>query len=90
MFFKKKYFFPKNIKERGDYLKKRIALKQFRVGLQLTQQEMADKLGVHRMKYAAIENGQRHGTFVFWSTFQNVFEVPDENMWKLQKTGVTE
>lgn len=69
---------------------KRIALKQFRIGKMLTQQEMADKLGVDRTKYAAIELGKRHGTFVFWSTFQNVFEVPDENMWKLQKTGVTE
>jgi len=71
-------------------LGKRIALKQFRIGKMLTQQEMADKLGVHRMKFVAIENGQRHGDYQFWSTFQNVFEVPDENMWKLQKTGVTE
>lgn len=71
-------------------MKKRIALKQFRIGLVLTQQEMADKLGISRIKYIAIENGQRNGTYDFWSTFQNVFEVPDEKMWKLQKTGVTE
>lgn len=71
-------------------MEKRIALKQFRIGLQLTQQEMADKLGVHRMKFVAIENGQRHGDYPFWRTFQNVFKVPDEKMWKLQKTGVTE
>lgn len=71
-------------------MNKRIALKQFRVGLQHTQQEMADKLGISRVKYIAIENGLRNGTFEFWSTFQNVFKVPDEKMWKLQKTGVTE
>lgn len=71
-------------------MKKRIALKQFRIGLMLTQQEMADKLGVSRLKYISIENGQRNGDYDFWSTFQRVFNVADEKMWKLQKTGATE
>lgn len=64
-------------------MKKRIALKQFRIGLRLTQQDMADKLGISRVKYIAIENGQRYGTVEFWRTFQKAFAVADEQMWKL-------
>lgn len=64
-------------------MKKRIALKQFRIGLRLTQQDMADKLGITRVKYVAIENGQRFGTVEFWRTFQKTFAVADEQMWKL-------
>lgn len=62
---------------------KRIKLKQFRIGLQLTQQEMADKMDVSKVMYVSVENGQRQGTYAFWCTFQNVFKVPDEQMWKL-------
>lgn len=64
---------------------KRIALKQFRVGEQLTQQEMANKLEISRVTYIAIENGVRNGTVEFWRTVQKTFNVPDSEMWKLQK-----
>lgn len=64
---------------------KRIALKQFRVGLQLTQQEMADKLNISRGKYVAIENGSRNGDFAFWRTFQKTFNLSGGEVWDLQE-----
>lgn len=74
---------PREKKEVEKPKGKRIKLKQFRIGLQLTQQEMADKMNVSKVMYVSVENGQRQGTYAFWCTFQNVFEVPDEQMWKL-------
>lgn len=68
-------------------MNKRIALKQFRIGLQLTQQEMADKLNVERGKYVGIENGLRNGKYDFWENFQRTFNIPDEKMWEFQKLG---
>lgn len=64
---------------------KRIALKQFRIGVKLTQQGMADKLYVSRSTYIAIENGARNGTVDFWRTFQKAFSIPDAEIWKYQK-----
>lgn len=49
---------------------KRIKLKQLRVGLDLSQEQMADKLEVSRSNYAAIENGKRYGTLRFWRDLQ--------------------
>lgn len=66
---------------------KRIKLKQFRVGENLTQQETADKLGYSRSSYIAIENGVRDGSPKFWSRLQEVFNIPDEKMYGLQKKG---
>ena len=63
----------------------RTALKQFRIGLHLTQAEFAKKTGVSRAMYSYIERGKRQGKPEFWLNLQNVFNVPDEEMWKLQK-----
>lgn len=64
---------------------KRIRLKQFRVGLQLTQQEVADKLHITSFSYAAIENGKRDGSFQFWTDFQTAFNIADSDMYALMK-----
>jgi DNA-binding XRE family transcriptional regulator len=69
----------------GENLKKRIALKQLRIGLQLTQQEMADKLSVSRSTYIAIENGMRDGAIEFWKALKETFDVPNEKMWELME-----
>ncbi len=63
----------------------RVNLKCFRVKQQLTQEEMAEKIGVIRCTYAAIENGTRNGRDHFWNALQNAFNIPDEDMWNLKK-----
>lgn len=63
----------------------RTALKQFRIGLHLTQAQIAEKIGVSCRTYALVENGKRGGSAKFWGTLQKVFSVPDEKMYPLQK-----
>lgn len=63
----------------------RTALKQFRIGLHLKQSEMAKKMGVGRTVYGYVERGKRSGTLEFWNALQKAFDVPDSEMWKLQK-----
>lgn len=65
--------------------KMRTNLKLFRVKHQLTQEDMADKIGCIRCTYAAIENGTRNGRDFFWESLQKAFNIPDEDMWKLKK-----
>lgn len=63
----------------------RTELKAFRIRQHLKQEEMAEMTGVSRATYGFIENGARGGSADFWSTLQEVFGVPDADMWKLQK-----
>lgn len=63
----------------------RTNLKLFRVKHQLTQEEMADKIGCIRCTYAAIEGGTRNGRDFFWQSLQKAFDIPDEDMWALKK-----
>lgn len=63
----------------------RTNLKLLRVQNKLTQEQMAEKIGITRANYAAIENGRRTGRDHFWNSLQKVFNIPDEEMWKLKK-----
>lgn len=63
----------------------RTNLKVFRVAHKLTQAEIAAKLGVSRQTYAYVERGERLGTQSFWDTLQQVFNVPDSEMYSLMK-----
>lgn len=65
--------------------KKRLALKQFRVGLDKTQDEFAGAANYERSHYAAVEAGKRHGTLEFWTSLQKAWDIPDEKMWGLMK-----
>ena len=61
-------------------------LKIFRVQNDLTQGGMADKIGVTRATYAAVENGIRNGgSKMVWMKLQQAFNIPDGEMWALQK-----
>ena len=62
---------------------KRLKLKQLRVGLDLSQEQMADTLGVGRSLYAAIENGQRYGKLQFWKTLEITHNVPKEEVYEM-------
>ena len=61
---------------------KRIKMKQWRVGLDMSQEQMADSLGVSRSMYSAIENGQRYGTLKFWKTLEVTYNVPHAKVYE--------
>lgn len=63
----------------------RTNLKVLRVRHNLSQQEMAERLGCTRATYAAIEVGQRNGSHRFWTAVQDKFMIPDCEMWELMK-----
>ena len=63
----------------------RTNLKCFRVKQHLTQEQMAEKIGITRCNYAAIELGTRNGREFFWESLQKAFNIPDEDMWMLKK-----
>lgn len=62
---------------------KRLKLKQLRVGLDLSQEQMADTLNVGRSQYAAIENGQRYGTLKFWKNLEITHNVPPAEVYEM-------
>lgn len=68
-------------------MQKRLELMAFRARHDLSQQEMADKLGINRSTYAMIERGQRRGSDAMWATLQAAFGIPDAEMWKLMQKG---
>lgn len=65
--------------------KKRLTLKQFRVGLDLTQQEMANRMGVTLSRYNNTESGYRTAKQDFWQKLQDAFNISDADMWQLMQ-----
>lgn len=63
----------------------RTNLKVFRTAHKLQQTDIAYDLGVSRATYSYIERGLRSGTAEFWSKLQSTYNVPDEDMYALQK-----
>ena len=55
----------------------RKGLYMFRHNLKLSQQAMADKIGVNRETYASIERGARNGSMTFWRKLQLAFNIDD-------------
>lgn len=47
-------------------------LKNARKALKMTQQAMADKLGISLRYYQNIENGDRNGDFEIWDTLEDI------------------
>lgn len=50
----------------------REKLKQARKAKGLTQQQMADKLGISLVYYQKIEAGDRTGDFFIWDTLEDI------------------
>ena len=71
------------IKQRGEMM--RTNLKVFRVKQNLTQDEIAEKIGYTRSSYSTIETGERNGRDAFWNALQQTFNIPDDEMWALKK-----
>lgn len=64
---------------------KRYNLKTFRIMHDLTQQDMAYKLGISKSHYVSIEQGSQDPSFKLLEQFAKVFEYDD--IWELMKKG---
>lgn len=53
----------------------RANLKAARNDKGLTQQQMADKLGIGLRQYQRIESGHAYGTFEVWDILEDIFKV---------------
>lgn len=51
----------------------------------LTQQEIAEKIGISVGAYSLIESGKRVGSTKTWVKIQELFNLTDEQVWQLQK-----
>lgn len=58
---------------------KRDGLYMFRCSKRLSQQEMADKIGVDRMTYSKIENGKSGISMRFLDKFKAAFALDDNH-----------
>ena len=56
----------------------------------LSQQEVAEKLGISTGAYSFIENGKRTGSTKTWMKIQELFNLTDEDVWNLQKNNKKE
>lgn len=68
----------------------RTNLKIFRTAHKLRQTDIAVDLGISRATYSFIERGLRSGTTEFWNRLQQKYNVPDAEMWALQKIDESE
>lgn len=66
----------------------RHELKMLRVKNRLTQQQLADKLGVSVSTYNLIEAGKRRGSQKFWEQLQREFNLEGGEVWELQSTTI--
>lgn len=62
---------------------RRLKLKIFRIEHDLTQSDMANKIGCSRDAYSSIEGGGRNPSYDFMENLQKAFDVPAEQMWGL-------
>lgn len=53
----------------------RKQLKEARMGAGLTQQQMAEKLGISLRYYQNIEAGERTGDFTLWDTLEELLGI---------------
>ena len=63
------------IGESGGEKKVRSVLKKARKEAGMTQQEVADKIGISYTYYAKIEAGKRTGDFYIWDKLEDVFGI---------------
>lgn len=62
----------------------RKKLYMFRHSMQLSQAEMAQRIGCSRATYSSIESGSRNGTMTFWNKLQKAFNLTDAKKGELQ------
>ena len=62
---------------------RRMNLKIFRITHDMTQSDMAQRIGCSRDAYSGIETGARDPSYEFMEKLKAAFEIPAENMWTL-------
>jgi transcriptional regulator with XRE-family HTH domain len=62
-----------------------VALYRLRADRNWSQSKMADRLGFTRQYIAQVENGTSVGKLEFWVAVQDLFNIPDSQMWRLIK-----
>lgn len=58
-------------------------LRMLRAEHGLSQEEMAQRLGMSRQNYGLIESGKAPGTIRFWCKVQKAFGLSGEQMWSV-------
>lgn len=56
----------------------------------LSQKDMAQKIGISQVAYSMIEAGKRTGSTNTWKKIQELFNLTDEETWQLQKNNKKE
>ena len=64
----------------------REVLKNARQEAGMTQQQVADALGISLRYYKQIENGQRTGDFVIWDALEDIMGIHQRSLWKIVET----
>lgn len=59
------------------------SLKMLRLKNGLSQEEMAQKLGMSRQNYGLIETGKAPGNIRFWGKVQKTFNLSGTEMWSV-------
>lgn len=60
-----------------------VPLFKLRASKNMTQCQLAKKIGFTNQTVSRIEKGLCGGKLDFWLAIQKLFEVPDEDMWAL-------
>ena len=60
-------------------------LKEARMAAGLTQQQMADKLGISGRYYKQIEAGQRTGDFTLWDMMEDLLDIHQRKLRELSE-----
>lgn len=63
----------------------RMNLRIFRIRHNLTQSEMAQRVGYERAAYSLIEAGTRNPSIEFFMNLQEAFNISDAEMWALTR-----
>lgn len=62
-------------------------LKEFRIKLGLSQEEIGAMFNLNRQQFCNIENGKRKGSGVFWLNLQKKFNLNNEETLKLMEVS---
>lgn len=62
----------------------RRRLKEARDSNNMTQKQLAGKLGISMRQYQRIENGDSDGTFKTWDLLEDMFHVPQRMLREIE------